>query len=105
MTKWWIRDLSQGSLTLNLYGVGQHACRFGVRREFDKVEYWPHGCLLCLSLDFSGGLKHFRVNITLQNIRGFLYESVCKVGVKLIAEERGGGRTRGLRRMEKGEQV
>ena len=34
----------------------------------------------------------------------FLYGCVCKVGVKLIAEDRGGDGTRGLKKVQKGEQ-
>ena len=48
---------------------------------------------------FSGYLKHFRVNRIVQDVWGFLYGCVCQGGVKLVAEERGSGGTRGLRRM------
>ena len=39
-----------------------------------------------------------------QDILGFLYGCVCKVIVRLTAEERGSGGTRGLK-VQKGEQV
>ena len=42
-------------------------------------------------LYFSGCFKHFRGNRVVQDIWGFLYRCVCKVGVKLVAEERGDG--------------
>lgn len=55
------------------------------------------------SLYFSGYLRHFRVKRMVQGIWGFLYGCVCKVCVKLTAEEREG--IRGLKKVQKGEKV